>query len=117
MNELSSRELLDGQCLAVTGKSIQEGYEKARVMNREVIRSIDDPYNQTGGIAALFGNLAPDGAVVKQGAVAKGMLVHQGPARIFNSEEEAMAAITGGKIQKGDVVVIQIGRASCRERV
>ena len=107
MNELSSRELLDGQCLAVTGKSIQEGYEKARVMNREVIRSIDDPYNQTGGIAALFGNLAPDGAVVKQGAVAKGMLVHQGPARIFNSEEEAMAAITGGKIQKGDVVVIR----------
>ncbi len=107
MKELSSIDLLDGDCIAVTGQTVRSTYEKARILNREVIRSVADPYSKTGGIAVLFGNLAPDGAVVKQGAVAPGMLVHQGPARIFNSEEEAMSAIMGGNIQKGDVVVIR----------
>lgn len=107
MKELSKKELINLDLMTVTGKTIRENIEKAKVLNYDVIRPIDKPYSETGGIAVLRGNLAPDGAVVKRAAVAPEMMVHEGPARVFNSEEEAFAAILGGKIQKGDVVVIR----------
>ena len=91
----------------VTGKTLGENIRQASVRNAEVIRPVNDPYSKEGGIAILRGNLAPDGAVVKQSAVAREMLVHTGPARVFDSEEEAFEAIMGGKIKKGDVVVIR----------
>ena len=107
MKELSKKELINLDLMTVTGKTIRENIEKAKVLDYHVIRPIDKPYSETGGIAVLRGNLAPDGAVVKRAAVAPEMMVHEGPARVFNSEEEAFAAILGGKIQKGDVVVIR----------
>ena len=93
--------------MTVTGHSIGENYADATNWNEEVIRPIDRPYDQTGGIAVLKGNLAPEGAVVKRSAVAPEMLVHRGPARVFDSEEEAIAAIYERRIVKGDVVVIR----------
>lgn len=99
--------ILNDEVLTATGKSLGENLQKAAVRDREVIRPVSDPYHKEGGIAVLYGNLAPDGAVVKQSAVAAEMLVHSGPARVFNSEPEAQEAILGGSINAGDVVVIR----------
>ncbi len=107
MKELSKKELINLDLITVIGKKISENIQNVRVLDYDVIRPIDNPYSETGGIAVLRGNLAPNGAVVKRAAVAPEMMVHEGPARVFNSEEEAFAAILGGKIQKGDVVVIR----------
>ena len=107
MNELSKKNLLNLDCMTVTGKTVGENI--ANVVNKdpEVIRPIDNPYSQTGGIAVLKGNLAPDSGVVKRSAVAPEMMVHEGPARVFDCEDDAIAAIKGGKIVPGDVVVIR----------
>ncbi len=107
MKELSKRGLLDENAITVTGKTVGENLEKVQNRNPEVIRPIETPYSETGGIAVLTGNLAPDGCVVKRSAVAPEMLTHQGPARVFDSEEEAIVAIYGKKIKAGDVVVIR----------
>ncbi len=107
MNELSKKNLLNLDCITVTGKTVGENI--ANVVNKdpEVIRPIDNPYSQTGGIAVLKGNLALDSGVVKRSAVAPEMMVHEGPARVFDCEDDAIAAIKGGKIVAGDVVVIR----------
>ena len=107
MNELSRKNLLNLDCQTVTGKTVGENIKNCINKNPEVIRTIDNPYSQTGGIAILKGNLAPDSGVVKRSAVAPEMLVHEGPARVFDCEEDAIAAIKGGKIVAGDVVVIR----------
>ena len=107
MNELAKNDLLKLDTMTVTGKTQGENIKGHPVQNYEVIRPIDNPYSQTGGIAVLKGNLAPDGSVVKRSAVAPEMLRHEGPAKVFESEEEAIAAIYEGKIVKGDVVVIR----------
>ncbi|NLI12273.1 Dihydroxy-acid dehydratase [Pelotomaculum propionicicum] len=107
LKQLGGQGLLHLEEKTVTGKTLGENISKAEVRNVEVIRPISDPYTKQGGIAILRGNLAPDGAVVKQSAVAKEMLKHTGPARVFDSEEEAFDAIMGGRINKGDVVVIR----------
>ena len=107
MKELDKKGLLKRDLMTVTGHSIGENYADATNWNEEVIRPVDRPYDQTGGIAVLKGNLAPEGAVVKRSAVAPEMLVHSGPARVFDSEEEAIAAIYERRIVKGDVVVIR----------
>ncbi len=107
MNELSKKGLLNERCMTVTGKTVGENIKNCVNLNHNVIRPIDDPYSETGGIAVLRGNLAPDGSVVKRSAVLPEMLVHKGPAKVFESEEEAQAAINGGKIVPGDVVVIR----------
>ena len=107
LNELTKKNLLHTDVMTVTGKTMAENIKGCINKNTNIIRPIDQPYSETGGIAVLKGNLAPDRCVVKRSAVAKEMLVHKGPAKVFNSEEEAIAAITGGKIVKGDVVVIR----------
>ena len=107
MNELSKKNLLNLDCMTVTGKTVGENIKDCYNKNPEVIRPIDHPYSETGGIAILKGNLAPDSGVVKRSAVAEEMLVHEGPARVFDCEEDAIAAIKGGKIVAGDVVVIR----------
>ena len=107
MNELSKKDLLHLDCLTVTGKTVGENIKNVKNKNPEVIRPIENPYSQTGGIAVLKGNLAPDTAVVKRSAVCEEMMVHEGPARVFDCEEDAIAAIKGGKIVAGDVVVIR----------
>ena len=107
MKEISKKGLLNLDCMTVTGKTVGENIADAVNRNPEVIRPIDNPYSQTGGIAVLRGNLAPDSAVVKRSAVAPEMLKHDGPARVFDCEEDAIAAIKGGKIVEGDVVVIR----------
>lgn len=107
MNELSRKKLLNEDCITVTGKTVGENIKNVYNTNPEVIRPIDNPYMQTGGIAVLKGNLAPDTGIVKQSAVVPDMLVHEGPARVFDCEEDAIAAIKGGKIVPGDVVVIR----------
>ena len=107
MNELDKKGLINGDCMTVTGKTVSENIKGCVNLDPRVIRPIDDPYSRTGGIAVLKGNLAPDGSVVKRAAVAESMLVHKGPARVFDSEEEAQAAINAGKINPGDVVVIR----------
>ncbi|NLW00311.1 MAG: dihydroxy-acid dehydratase [Clostridiales bacterium] len=107
MKELSKKDLLNLDLLTVTGRSQGENISNAVVLDHEVIRPIENPYSPTGGIAVLRGSLAPDGAVVKRAAVASEMMVHQGPARVFDSEEEAFEAILKGRINKGDVVVIR----------
>lgn len=107
MKEIAKKGLLNTNLMTVTGKTIAENIKDAENKDPEIIRPIDNPYSETGGIAALFGNLAPDGSVVKRSAVAPEMLVHKGPARVFDSEEDAIAAIWGGKIKDGDVVVIR----------
>ena len=99
--------LINGDCINVTGKTLKERLANVEVFDREVIRSLDNAHSATGGIAILNGNLAPDGAVVKAAGVKPEMMVHEGPARVFNSEEEAFAAITGNQIHAGDVVVIR----------
>ena len=107
LKQLAEAGLLASDQLTVTGKTLEENIAGAEVLNNRVIRPLAKPYLQEGGIAILRGNLAPDGAVVKQSAVVPEMLVHEGPARVFESEEEAFAAIMGGKINKGDVIVIR----------
>lgn len=107
MNELSKKNLLHTDLITVTGKTIWENIKDARVTDTNVIRSIDEPYSATGGIAVLRGNIAKDGAVVKRSAVADEMLVHRGPARVFDSEEDAIKAIYEGQIRSGDVVIIR----------
>ena len=107
MNELTKKNLLHTDCLTVTGKTIGENIAGCVNLNPEVIRPVENPYSETGGIAVLKGNLAPEGSVVKRSAVLPEMLVHEGPAKVFDSEEEAQAAINAGKIVAGDVVVIR----------
>ena len=107
MNELNKKGLLHTECMTVTGKTVGENIKDCVNLNPEVIRPIDNPYSQTGGLAVLKGNLAPDGGVVKRSAVVEEMMVHEGTARVFDCEEDAIAAIKGGKIVEGDVVVIR----------
>ncbi len=107
MNELSKKNLLNLDCITVTGKTVGENIEGFINLNHDVIRPVENPYSETGGIAVLRGNLAPDGSVVKRSAVLPEMLVHEGPARVFDCEEDAQAAINAGKIKSGDVVVIR----------
>ena len=107
MNELTKKGLLNTDCMTVTGKTIGENIAGCVNLDPEVIRPIENPYSETGGIAVLKGNLAPEGSVVKRSAVLPEMLVHEGPAKVFDSEEEAQAAINAGKIVAGDVVVIR----------
>ena len=107
MNELASLNLLNLDCMTVTGKTVGENIAGAVNRDPEVIRHVDNPYMRTGGIAVLKGNLAPDTCVVKRSAVVPEMMVHEGPARVFDCEEDAIDAIKGGKIVSGDVVVIR----------
>ena len=107
LKELTKLNLLNTNVMTVTGKTLGENIENATNLDKETIRPIDNPFTKTGGIAVLKGNLAPNGCVVKRSAVAKEMLVHEGPARVYESEEEAISAIYAGKIKKGDVVVIR----------
>ena len=107
MNELNKKGLIRKNCMTVTGKTIGENIEGCINLNPEIIRPIDNPYSETGGIAVLRGNLAPEGSVVKRSAVLPEMLVHEGPAKVFDCEEDAQAAINAGKIVSGDVVVIR----------
>ncbi|WP_295218323.1 dihydroxy-acid dehydratase [Ruminococcus sp.] len=107
LNELTKKNLIHTDVMTVTGKTLGENIQGCLNKNHDIIRPIDQPYSETGGIAVLKGNLAPDRCVVKRSAVAPEMLVHSGPAKVFNSEEEAIVAIKGGKIVKGDVVVIR----------
>ncbi len=107
LNELTKKDLIHTDVLTVTGKTLGENISGCINKNTDIIRPIEEPYSETGGIAVLRGNLAPDSCVVKRSAVAKEMLVHEGPAKVFNSEEEAITAIKSGKIVKGDVVVIR----------
>ena len=108
MGELLKTESgLHQQVMTVTGSTLGENLQRANVRDREIIKPVDEPYHKQGGIAVLYGNLAPDGAVVKQSAVADEMMCHSGPARVYNSEEEAQSAILAGNIKPGDVVVIR----------
>ena len=107
MKELTKKNLLNLDVMTVTGKTMKENLANVQNLNPEIIRPIDNPFSQSGGIAVLKGNLAPDGSVVKKSAVDPKMMVHEGPARVFNSEEEAIEAIYNKKINPGDVVVIR----------
>lgn len=107
LNELNKKGLINLDCLTVTGQTVGENIITTPVVDYEVIRPVDNPHSESGGLAILFGNLAPEGAVVKKGAVAEEMMQHQGPARVFNSEEEAVEAILNGRIKSGDVIVIR----------
>ena len=107
MNELTKKGLLNTDCMTVTGRTMGENIAGCVNLNPDVIRPVENPYSETGGIAVLKGNLAPEGSVVKRSAVLPEMLVHEGPAKVFDSEEEAQAAINAGKIVAGDVVVIR----------
>lgn len=107
MHELDKLKLISKSCLTVTGKTIGQVIKEAVITRPDVIHSVEDPYRKTGGIAVLKGNIAPECSVVKESAVAEEMLKHTGPAKVFNSEDEAIAAICGKKIEKGDVVVIR----------
>ncbi len=107
MTELTKLGLLDTSVITCTGKTLGENLEGVRNLNPDVIRPVENPYSQTGGIAVLYGNIAEEGCVVKQSAVAPQMMRHSGPARVFDSEDQAIAAINGGKIVSGDVVVIR----------
>ena len=107
MKELTKKNLLNLDCMTVTGKTVGENIANANNLNPEVIRPVENPYSETGGLAMLKGNLAPDSGVVKRSAVVPEMMVHEGPARVFDCEEDAIAAILGNKIVAGDVVVIR----------
>lgn len=107
LKELSKKDLINLDCLTATGKTVGENIENAWNLDKEVIRPIENPYSETGGIAILRGNIAPESCVVKRSAVATEMLKHSGPARVFDCEDDAIAAIKGGKIVPGDVVVIR----------
>lgn len=107
MKELADIGLMHTECMTVTGNTLSENIKDAVNKNPEVIRTVDNPYSKTGGLAVLKGNLAPDGSVVKRSAVVEEMMVHEGPARVFECEEDAIEAIKGGRIVAGDVVVIR----------
>ncbi|MCD8396773.1 MAG: dihydroxy-acid dehydratase [Lachnospiraceae bacterium] len=107
MNELTKKNLLNLDCMTVTGKTVGENIKDCANLNPEVIRPVENPYSTTGGLAVLKGNLAPEGSVVKRSAVAPEMMVHEGPARVFDCEEDAIETILGGGIHPGDVVVIR----------
>jgi dihydroxy-acid dehydratase len=107
MKVLAGAGLINGECLTVTGQTVAENIARLKVIDADIIRPIDHPYHKQGGLSVLFGNLATEGGVVKQSAVREEMLSHEGPARVFDSEEEASKAIMAGEIQKGDVVVIR----------
>ena len=107
MNELNKLGLLHTDCMTVTGKTVGENIKDCVNLNPEVIRPVENPYSKTGGLAVLTGNLAPDGSVVKRSAVVPEMMIHEGPARVFECEEDACEAILSGKIKEGDVVVIR----------
>lgn len=107
MKELAKKDLIDTSSMTVTGQSVGENIAKVQNLNHKIIKDIETPNSQTGGIAILFGNLAEEGCVVKRSAVAESMLQHTGPARVFDCEEDANEAIYGGKIHKGDVIVIR----------
>jgi dihydroxy-acid dehydratase len=107
LKELTRKKILNENCMTVTGKTIGENIKDAEIKNEKVIRRIENAYSQKGGLSILFGNLAPEGGVVKIGAVEEKMLVHRGPARIYESQEEAMAGILNHEVQSGDVVVIR----------
>ncbi len=107
MNELAKKDLINLECMTVTGHKVGENISNIKNMDTEVIRPIDDPFMKEGGIAVLKGNIAPDTGIVKRSAVAPEMMVHEGPARVFDSEEDAIKAIYGGRINPGDVVVIR----------
>ncbi len=107
MKEISRKRLIHTNCLTVTGQTVKENIKRSLIRDKSVIRPLERPYHKQGGLAILFGNLAPSGCVVKQSAVVRDMLRHEGPACVFDSEEEATSAIMGGKIKKGDVVIIR----------
>ena len=107
IKELSGAGLINDECITVTGKTVGENTRDKMILDNNVIRSVDNPYHSQGGLAIMFGNLAPDGCVVKQSAVLDEMLCHKGPARVFDSEEEASKAIMENKIKKGDVIVVR----------
>ena len=107
LSELNKGGLINGEAMTVTGKTVAENIKGVKVRDYNVIRSLDNPYSSTGGLAILWGNIAKDGCVVKRSAVAPEMLVHTGPARVFDGEEQAIEAIYGKKINEGDVVVIR----------
>jgi dihydroxy-acid dehydratase len=107
MNELAKKNLLNLDLITVTGNRVRDNIANSIVVDNSVIRSIDEPYSATGGLAILKGNIAPEGAVVKRSAVSEEMLRHEGPARVFDSEDDAIDAIYKGKIYKGDVVLIR----------
>jgi dihydroxy-acid dehydratase len=107
MHELSKKDLINLDCMTVTGKTVGENIAHSRILDEETIRPIENPYSNTGGIAVLRGNIAPESCVVKRSAVLDSMLKHSGPARVFDCEEDAVAAIKGGDIVSGDVVVIR----------
>jgi dihydroxy-acid dehydratase len=107
MKEISRKRLIHTNCLTVTGQTVKENIKGSRIRDKSVIRPLERPYHKQGGLVILFGNLAPSGCVVKQSAVVRGMLRHEGPARVFDSEEEATSAIMAGRIKKGDVIIIR----------
>ena len=107
IKEISRKRLIHPGCLTVTGHTVKENIKNSRIRDKSVIRPLERPYHKQGGLALLFGNLAPGGCVVKQSAVVRRMLRHEGPARVFDGEEEATSAIMGGRIKKGDVVIIR----------
>ncbi|MFV9645327.1 MAG: dihydroxy-acid dehydratase [Desulfobacterales bacterium] len=107
VNELLHAGLINDECMTVTGKTIGDNVTDVQTLDKDIIRPVDNPYHNYGGLAVLFGNLAPDGCVVKQSAVLDEMLCHEGPARVFDSEEEASQTILDGNIKKGDVIVIR----------
>jgi dihydroxy-acid dehydratase len=107
MNELNKNHLIHPDCMTATGKTIAENIAGRKILNEEVIHPVENPISPKGGLAILHGNLAPEGAVVKSAAVAPEMMVHSGPARVFDREEEALEAIFNGSIRTGDVVVIR----------
>jgi dihydroxy-acid dehydratase len=107
MNEMQEHALIHADCATVTGKTIGENVAGRQILDPQVIHRVDDPIHATGGISILYGSLAPEGAVVKSAAVAPEMMVHSGPARMFDQEETALEAIFGGQIVPGDVVVIR----------
>ena len=107
MHELAKKDLLNLNCMTATGKTVGENIKDCEIIDTQVIRTLDNPYSATGGLAALKGNLAPDSGIVKRSAVVPEMMVHEGPARVFDCEEDAIEAILGGRINAGDVVVIR----------
>ena len=107
IKELSGAGLINNECLTVTGQTVGKNIKNIRILDDDVIRSTDNPYHEQGGLAVLFGNLAPEGCVVKQSAVLDEMLCHEGPARVFDSEEDATRAIMENQIKKGDVIVVR----------
>ena len=105
MNELMKNNLINGDNITVTGKKVKENISSAEILNEDVIRKVTDPYSKDGGLAILWGNLAPEGCVVKKSAVDPSMLYHKGEARVFDSEEDAVEAILNEKINSGEIVV------------